>query len=143
MLPDPQEQPEFYQDVMMKRLFAFVIDTVLIVALTLLLVPLTAFTALFYLGALGWVVALIYRALALARHSATPGMRLMGIELRRADGSRADPATAFAHAFLLMAGLSLLFPQLVSAVTMLTGARGQALHDLALGCVVINRPAGG
>ena len=53
-LPSPEVYPEFYADIPAKRLFAFVVDAVLIGLITLLIVPFTAFTALFFLPFCCW-----------------------------------------------------------------------------------------
>ena len=141
-LPDPHSQPEFYKDVAVKRFLAFLVDTIAILLITALLVPLTAFTALFFLGFLGWVVAFIYRVVFLANNSATPGMRLMGIEFRNHQGERLDGPTSFAHVLIFMITFSMVIPQILSVILMLTSARGQGLHDMMLGTAAINRPAG-
>ena len=140
-LPDPDRQPEFYRDVALKRFIAFVIDTVVIFALSLIGVLLTAFTAIFFFPFLVAVIGFAYRAVSIARRSATPGMRLMAIEFRTLEGQRLDTQTAVLHT----AGLTLSFMipilQVVSVVLMLTQARGQGLSDLALGTVALNRRA--
>jgi hypothetical protein len=46
-LPDPDAHAEFYADVPFKRLLAFIVDAVLICLITVILIPFTAFTALF------------------------------------------------------------------------------------------------
>jgi len=140
-LPDPVRQAEFYRDVPMKRFFAFVLDSILITVITVALIPLTAFTAIFYFGFLALVVSLIYRGVTLANRSATLGMRLMGIEFRTLHGERLDRATGFAHSILLAISLSMVFPQIISIVLIMTGARAQGLIDHLLGTAVINRAA--
>mgnify|MGYP000170972395 CR=1 FL=1 len=87
-LPDPHYQPEFYADVPLKRLIAWVIDTVLIILLVVVIVPFTAFTGLFFLPLLGFVVNFGYRVICLANGSATLGMRLTAIEFRTGDGAK-------------------------------------------------------
>lgn len=140
-LPDPHRQAEFYADVPTKRLLAFIIDTILISLITLLLIPLTAFTAIFFLGFLFLVVGLIYRTVSLSNRSATPGMRLMSIEFRDIRGERLSLGLAFMHTVFLMISMSLVFPQVISIILMLTTARAQGLSDLILGTAVINRSA--
>ncbi|NNL74501.1 MAG: RDD family protein, partial [Silicimonas sp.] len=96
-LPDPQAQPEFYEDVPTKRLLAWVVDTILIGLIVAVLTLLSIFTALFVLPLVWGVASFLYRWLSISTHSATPGMRLMSVELRRGDGTRFDGATAFLH----------------------------------------------
>ncbi len=140
-LPDPVSQSEFYRDVPTKRFIAFVIDSIIITVISVLLVPLTAFTAIFYFAFLGFVVSFVYRTVSLANRSATPGMRLAGIEFRTIRGERMTLGLAAAHTLIFQVSLSMVFPQILSVVLMLTGARGQGLGDLVLGVVALNRAA--
>ena len=95
-LPDPFDYPELYEGVPMKRLLAWVLDTVLIVGICLLILPFTAFIAVFFFPFLIFVVSFAYRVISLANRSATPGMRLMAIEFRDAQDQPFD----FSHAML-------------------------------------------
>lgn len=141
-LPDPHYQPEFYADVPLKRLIAWVIDTVLIILLVVVIVPFTAFTGLFFLPLLGFVVNFGYRVICLANGSATLGMRLNAIEFRTGDGAKFDLSHALLHT--LGYTVSWMFPlaQFVSVIFMASQERGQGLSDMALGTVALNRRAG-
>ena len=55
-IPDPQVQPEFYADIPLKRLLAWVVDCVLIGLTVALIVPFTAFVGLFFLPVMFLVV---------------------------------------------------------------------------------------
>ena len=138
-LPDPEREAELYADVPVKRLLAWVVDSLLIAALTLLAIPFTAFTALFYLPALWLAVGLAYRILTLTRASATPGMRLVAIELRTHRGERFGLGEAAAHTALYTLSMSTILPQLVSIGLMLGTPRGQGLPDMLLGTAALNR----
>lgn len=141
LLPDPERQPEFYADVPVKRLLAWIVDILLVAVLCLLALPFTAFTGIFFFPFLMLVVGLIYRTLTIAGGSATWGMRLMSIELRDRRGERLDFGQALMHT--LGYSVSLAFPllQAISIVLMLTGERRQGLTDLVLGTVMLNRRA--
>ena len=139
-LPDPQRHAEFYAGVTAKRAFAWIIDTILIALITAVIVPFTAFTAVFFLPLLFVVVSFTYRVLTLAGGSATPGMRLMNITLLTRFGDRFDLATAFLHTLGYTLSIGTLLVQLVSVFLMMTSARGQGLTDMILGTVAINRP---
>mgnify|MGYP003672358966 CR=1 FL=1 len=76
-LPNPDTQPEFYADVPLKRLFAFVVDTVVIIGLSLLIVPLTAFTGIFFFPILMTVVGFAYRVVTLANGGLRPSNSAM------------------------------------------------------------------
>lgn len=141
-LPDPDAKPEFYADVPTKRLLAWILDTVLIALITALIVPFTAFTALFFLPFLYMIVAFAYRSLSLARRSATPGMRLMAIEFRTHDGGRFSPLMALIHTAAYTVSVSMVLPQVISVLLMMITSRGQGLTDHVLGTVAINRTAG-
>lgn len=138
-LPDPDLNAEFYTDVPAKRLLAWVVDTVITAAITALIVPFTAFTALFFLPLLYLAVAFAYRAVTIARHGATPGMRLMAISLHGARGGTLTPAEAMVHTGLFLTASAMVLPQVISIVMMLMTARGQSLVDLMLGTVMLNR----
>ncbi|MGB8622765.1 MAG: RDD family protein [Paracoccaceae bacterium] len=140
-LPDPALHGEFYADLPAKRLIAWVVDTVLILAISVLVVPFTAFTAIFYFPLLAMTIGFAYRVVTLARGSATWGMRLVAIEFRTAQGQRFDVGMAVAHTLLFSIFFTFVFPQIVSIVLMLTGPRRQGLPDLILGSAAINRAA--
>lgn len=140
-LPDPDHQAEFYADVPIKRALAWVVDAIVIAIITMIVVPFTLFLSLFFLPALYLTISFLYRTISLARHSATPGMRLMAIEFRDRTGAKFDLGTAFLHTLGYTLTISTLLPQLLSMGLMLTTARGQGLTDLVLGTVAINKPA--
>lgn len=140
-LPDPDHQAEFYADVPIKRALAWVVDAILIAIVTMVVVPFTLFLSLFFLPALYLTISFLYRTISLARHSSTPGMRLMAIEFRDRTGAKFDLGTAFLHTLGYTLTISTLLPQLLSMGLMLTTARGQGLTDLVLGTVAINKPA--
>lgn len=139
MTPDPSVQPQFYEGIPMKRLLAWLVDMVVIVLVCLLIVPFTAFTGLFFFPLLMLVVGFVYRWATLANGSATWGMRLFSMELRRGDDSPFDGGTALMHT--LGYSVSVAFPllQLISVVLMATSERRQGLTDMVLGTVPLNR----
>ncbi len=138
-LPDPEDEAEFYADVPLKRLIAWIVDTVLIAILVVLGVVLTLFTGLFFLPVLWLTVSLVYRGLTIIRFSATPGMRLMGIELMDKDGAPLSPIEAWAHTGIYAMSVAFVFPQLISLATMAAAPRGQSLTDMLLGTAMVNR----
>ena len=140
-LPDPDYQAEFYADVPVKRALAWGVDAILIALITAVVVPFTLFLGLFFLPVLYMSISCLYRTVGLARHSATPGMRLMAIEFRDRTGARFDLGTAFLQTLGYTLTIGTLLPQLLSIGLMLTTARGQGLTDMVLGTVAINKPA--
>jgi uncharacterized RDD family membrane protein YckC len=140
-LPDPVREPDFYAGVTLKRGLAWVVDAGIGLAIAILLVPFTAFTALLWFPLLWLAVGFAYRWATLATGSATWGMRLMAIQIRDRDGGRLDAATAFAHVLGYSVSLAMLPLAVLSAAVMVVLGRGQGLTDLALGTAAINRPA--
>jgi uncharacterized RDD family membrane protein YckC len=144
-LPDPARDARFYEGVAQRRLIAFALDAAAIAALGFL--GAAAFgIATFGVGflaagpvALG--VAFLYRAITLARLSATPGMWIVGVELREAHGGALAPWTAMAHTALYFGCFFLVIPQIASVWLMATTPTGRGLPDLALGAAMIHRPA--
>lgn len=137
-LPNPEIQPEFFEDVVSKRLMAWIVDVVLISAMTAVLTVFSLFTALFVLPLVFALVGFIYRWIGLTRHSATVGMRLMSVEFRKADGEDFDGGTAFLHTAGYYASVAVFPAQLVSIVMMLISERRQGLTDTVLGTALLN-----
>ncbi len=142
---DPDTQPELFDGILSRRIVAFVIDAILIVAL---MIP--AALIVFILGLLtftiAWwvlypplfaVVALGYVAFTLGgRASATVGMRAVGIEVRTWSGHKMFPLLAVMQALIFWFSVGLLTP-LILIVGLFTYRR-QLLHDLLLGVVAVN-----
>lgn len=138
-LPDPDTQAEFYQDVTLKRLLAWFIDVVLIIGICIIIGLLTLGIGFFLWGLVYLAVGFVYRTTTLSRKSATIGMRLTAIELRRHDGQRFDRQTSALHTLGYYLSMSTFILQLISIVMMFTTARGQGLGDMVLGTAAINR----
>jgi hypothetical protein len=139
-LPDPYHQSVFYDGVPAKRFMAWIIDIVLISALSVLLVLLTIGALFFIWPLLYMAISFTYRTLTIAGGSATLGMRLMHLQLRGPTGARLSSSEAMIHtgAYLVCSAFAL--PQLISAVLIVVGDRHQGLHDLLIGSAAINRP---
>jgi uncharacterized RDD family membrane protein YckC len=144
---DPETQPDLFDGILSKRIIAFVIDAVLIVALMIPAGLLVLVLGVVTLG-LGWllfpplfaIVALAYCGFTLGgRHSATPGMRTAGVELRTWSGQKLFPLLAVMPALIFWFSVSILTP-LVLLVGLFTRRR-QLLHDLLLGVAALNAGA--
>lgn len=140
-LPDPVDQPEFYDGVLPKRAIAWVIDVLLITALTFLAGLLTLTVGFFLWPLFFLVIGFLYRLTTLTNGSATWGMRAMGIELRDVQGNRFDGIQAALHVAGYYATLAFVLPALASFAAMLVTGRRQSLTDMLLGSAAINRPA--
>jgi uncharacterized RDD family membrane protein YckC len=144
---DPQTQPELFRGVLTRRVFAFLIDLVVLAIPVILAVLFIAVFGLITLG-LGWVLfwlvspatviwALIYYGASLGGpHSATLGMRVMDLELRTWYGAPGYFVLGAMHAVLFWISISFLSP-LVLLVGLFNNRR-RLLHDFVLGTVVIN-----
>jgi uncharacterized RDD family membrane protein YckC len=144
---DPLTQPELFRGVLTRRLFAFLIDLVVLSVPVILVYLFIAVFGLVTLG-LGWALfwlawpasviwALIYYGASLGGpHSATVGMRVMDLELRTWYGAPAYFVLGAMHAVLFYVSISVLTP-LVLLVGLFNGRR-RLLHDIVLGTVVIN-----
>jgi uncharacterized RDD family membrane protein YckC len=140
---DPAVHPDRYVGVRSRRVFAFLIDSAVILTLMLVASIVIAILGVFTFG-LGWllfplvwpVIAILYEVLTIGGPaSASPGMRFVGIELRTETGERMNYPLALLHALGFWFSVTLLTP-LVLLVALFT-ARKQLLHDLLLGTVAI------
>ena len=132
-----------YAGVRTRRVFAWLIDYIVIGLLTIPFAILVLLLGILTLG-LGWTlfsvlvpaVAAVYVWSTLGgRDQATWGMKMMGVRLERLDGTRIDGLTAVVHTVLFWAGNVILTP-LVLLVTLFSD-RKRTLHDLLLGTVVV------
>ncbi len=138
-LPDPDLRPDFYAGVTAKRFVAWLVDSAAIGLLSALALPFTAFTGLFFFPLLMLVVGFCYRWFSIASASATPGMMLMAVELREADGLRLSSGTALLHTAGYTLSVAMAPLQLISIALMLFSARKQGLTDHILGTAALNR----
>ncbi|MEP2027831.1 MAG: RDD family protein [Paracoccaceae bacterium] len=141
-LPDPHTQPQFYESVPTKRLIAWVIDVFIVFAFCLVLGLLTVTVAFWIFPLVFVLVSFAYRVITITNRSATWGMRLMNIELRRGDGTRFDFSTAVLHTLGFAVSFSIFLLQIISMVFMVASERGQGLSDMVLGTTAINRRSG-
>lgn len=143
--PEPFFEPEYYWGVVWRRIFAYcVIDALVVVLLWALAAALFAGLTVVSLGGLSaiWTlygfVPLAYHTLTIGgRHSATWGMRLMGIEVRDWSGGRPSylQALALTVVFYLTTAATAFFVLLL----VLFNRRRRTLHDFLAGTVVIRR----
>jgi uncharacterized RDD family membrane protein YckC len=140
---DPAVRPERYEGVRTRRVFAFLADFAVVGFLMVAAYVVIGIVGVFTLGLLWlllpavWpVVAILYSVLSVGGpHSATPGMRFMGIEIRNVRGERIDYGIALLHVLGFWFSVAILTP-LVLLVALFT-ERKQLLHDLILGTVAV------
>jgi uncharacterized RDD family membrane protein YckC len=144
---DPDSQPELFRGVLTRRVFAFLIDLVVLSVPVILgyififlfgIVTLTLGWMLFWLAWPATIVwAIVYYGASIGGpHSATMGMRAMDLEVRTWYGAPGYFVLGACHAVLFWVSISFLTP-LVLLVGLLNGRR-RLLHDIILGTVVIN-----
>ena len=144
---DPNLQPDLFRGLLTRRVFAFLIDLVVLAVPVIL-----AKIFIFFFGLItltfGWVLfglvypatiiwAIVYYGASIGGpHSATIGMRMMDLELRTWYGAPGYFLLGAMHAVLFWVSISFLTP-LVLLLGLFNGRR-RLLHDVILGTVVIN-----
>lgn len=140
------DDPRALDGVLTRRMMAFVIDYLIVGALTIALAIAFFLLGVITLGA-GWllffvfgpatvliVLTYIWRTMG-GPYQATVGMRMMGLKIYRMDGSPIDGMTAVVHSVLFWAGNVVLTP-LILLATLFTDYK-RTVHDLLLGTVVL------
>jgi uncharacterized RDD family membrane protein YckC len=136
------DDARLYEGVLTRRVFAFLLDYMIVALLIIPFAILVALLGILTFG-LGWMlfgilapaVALVYVWNTLGgRNQATVGMRMMGIRLERLDGNRVDGMLAVVHSVLFW-GLNVVLTPLILLATLFTD-RKRTVHDLLLGTVV-------
>jgi len=132
-----------YQGVRTNRIFAFLIDYVIVFFLCIPVAILVFVLGVATLG-LGWMlygimfplVALGYVATTLGGpRQATKGMQMMGLKLERLNGEPVDGLLAVVHTVLFW-GLNVVLTPLILLATLFLD-RKRTVHDLLLGTVVV------
>ncbi|WIY53988.1 RDD family protein [Devosia sp. YIM 151766] len=144
-LPDPATAPELFEGLLTRRVTAYVIDVVLIGAITLGLSLVALVLGLFTFGlsllSLAFVVPaaiVIYYAVTLGSPKrATVGMQAMDIVLTPTRGQPLDGWMAIFHALLFWVSFWISWP--VTILFALFTPRRQMLHDLVMGTLMVRR----
>lgn len=143
--PDPLSEPEYYEGVLGRRVWGWVIDICVYFALWLgvgLVVVLINIATLWLLSPIGLLVLavlpMLYHSLTISGASrATVGMRIMGLEVRTLDGRSPDFVRAAIHWILFhlsvgfTGGLILIFP--------FFNTRRRTFHDFLTDLIVLRR----
>ena len=124
-----------------RRILALCVDftlvSLLVAVLWVVSIVLTFGFALFFLPPLWPIVAFFYNGLSVSgRKMATPGMRLMDLEMRmNNDGARVPFVNAAVQAVLFY--VSWCFPPIF--LVSLVDAEKRCLHDIIAGVVIVRR----
>jgi uncharacterized RDD family membrane protein YckC len=115
----------------------FVLVSLLVTVVWLVALVLTLGLAIFFLPPLWPIVAFFYNGLTVSGgHMATPGMRLMDLEMRMSDtGARVPFLNAAVQAVLFY--VSWCFPPVF--LVSLVDAEKRCLHDIIAGVVIVRR----
>jgi uncharacterized RDD family membrane protein YckC len=134
---------DVYDGVLSRRVFAFVIDYLIVGLLMIPAYVVAFFFALLTLGlgfylfpVLFFIIAALYFGLSLSSSAqATPGMRVMDLMMTSNSGHNIDFLTAILHLVVFWILNSVLTP-FILLVGLFTD-RGRLLHDIALGTVSV------
>lgn len=138
-LPDPDDDPGFYADLIPKRFLAWVIDLVITLLLFAIVLALTAFLAVFIFPLVWMAIAIAYRTVMLSRYGATAGMWIAALQWRSLDGRRPDSTLALWHSVIYALSMTFVLGQIASVTMMLVTPYRQGLNDWVLGTTIVNR----
>ncbi len=141
--PDHLSRPELFDGVILRRVFAYLIDVAILLGVTGFLWVLVVLT----LGMLAALAAILTPLIPLAYHtlliggpdSATIGMRMTGVHVRRLDGGAPDYLQAGLLTLLFYASMALTGLLLIVAFF---NERGRCLHDYLSGTVIVVNAGG-
>lgn len=141
----PSEDWRAYRGVLSRRVFAFVVDYLMIAILWVPAAIVVFFLGILTLGLGFMLYPVLYAAIAMlyfgltvgGARQASPGMSMMGIAIARTDGRPMDFLTAIVHLVIFWIANALLTP-LVLLIGLFTD-RGRLLHDLLIGTVSVRR----
>lgn len=144
-LPDPSTAPELFEGILTRRVMAYLIDLVMIGAITIGLSLIALILGLFTFGlsllSLAFVVpaaVVIYYAITLGSpRRATVGMQAMDIVLTPTRGQPLDGWMAIFHAGLFWLTFWISWP--VTILFALFTPRRQMIHDLVMGTLMVRR----
>ncbi|HEY1722371.1 MAG TPA: RDD family protein [Magnetospirillaceae bacterium] len=142
--PDPLHEPQFYRDVTSRRVFAFVIDLMIVamasivayMALIMVTVMTLGLAAPLFILFAHPILGLAYHVVLLASPaSGTLGMRLMGLRAWSVAGGRPNGFQAVVHGVCYYGSMAVT-SGLICLVA-LFNARRLTLHDMLAGVVVL------
>jgi uncharacterized RDD family membrane protein YckC len=144
-LPDPATAPELFDNILPRRVIAFLIDVTLI-GMVVLCLALVGLIMGFLTFGLAWMtlpllvpLAVVgYYALTLgSSRRATIGMSMMDLVLTPTRGQPLDGLAVLLHPFLFWLSFWISWP--VSLLFALFTPRQQMLHDLIVGTLMVRR----
>jgi uncharacterized RDD family membrane protein YckC len=143
IIADRYDDSRLYQGVRTRRIFAFLIDYLIVLLLMIPFGFLVAVLGVLTLGLAWMLFGVLFPAVALTYvwmtlggpNQATKGMQAMSVRLERLDGGKVDGMLALVHTVLFWAGNVVLTPLILLTTLVLDHKR--TVHDLLLGTVVV------
>ncbi|SEQ63036.1 Uncharacterized membrane protein YckC, RDD family [Devosia sp. YR412] len=144
-LPDPQTAPELFEGVLTRRVFAFIIDLI-VMGMLILAFSLVGLIAGFLTFGLAWLalmfvvpatIVLYYGATLGSSRRATLGMQMMDIVLTPTRNQPLDGWMAIIHAGVFWLTTWISWP--ISLLFALFTPRRQMIHDLVVGTLMVRR----
>ena len=144
-LPDPESAPELFDGLLTRRVFAFIIDLI-VMGFMIVAFSLVGLIAGFVTFGLGWLalvvvvpasIVLYYAATLGSPRRATLGMQAMDIVLTPTRGQPLDGWMAFIHAGVFWITTWISWP--ISLLFALFTPRRQMIHDLITGTLMLRR----
>lgn len=144
-LPDPASAPELFEGVLTRRVIAFLIDSAIMVVMTVA-VSLVGIVLGFLTFGVAWIVLpflivfvlLAYYAMTLGSHGrATIGMGMMDLVLTPTRGAPLDGWKILIHPLIFWITVWIAWP--FSLLIALLTPRRELVHDLVTGTLMLRR----
>lgn len=144
-LPDPASAPALFENLLLRRVVAFCIDSVALIAIAMALIIVGLISGFVTLG-IGWVLLPVVLPLALLSYypltlgspaRATLGMSMMDLVLTPARGQPLNGVFILFHPLVFWLSFWISWP--VSLLFALFTPRRQMLHDLITGTLMLRR----
>jgi uncharacterized RDD family membrane protein YckC len=141
--PDPLDDPDLYDGIIVRRVIGYFIDVLILVLIgcalwvALWILAIVSLGLLSPLFALAAVLPVLYHTFFIGSGGATPGMRAMDVEVRTWTGT----PPGYAEAFIQTVVFYVTVPP-TSALILLVALfndRHRTLHDFLSGVVVVRR----
>jgi uncharacterized RDD family membrane protein YckC len=139
---DVVSHPDLFEGILRRRIFAFILDAIIITILWVIVGVVVFVLGIFTLG-LAWllygavfpIVGLGYNALTVGGpNQSTIGMRTMGVKIKMWHGGTVSPLIGAFHALLFWLSLTIFFPILLWP---LIDRQKRCLHDIFAGVVAV------